>query len=110
MLQTPHKLTVVTSWVNGRAATVHLMANDSGDRVIKKVYRPGFTAKMFREYVVSRYVAQRLSIVPRVLAFKPARREIFFSYVPGQRVLEWVLERFGDKDLVLGEFQSFHHL
>ena len=93
-----------------RAATVHLMANDSGDRVIKKVYRPGFTAKMFREYVVARYVAQRLSIVPRVLSFRPACREIFFSYLPGQRVLEWVLDRFGDTDLVLREFQSFHGL
>jgi hypothetical protein len=110
MLQKPHELTVVTSWLNGRAATVHLLANGSGGRVIMKVYRPGFMGKMFRDYAASRYVARRLSIVPKVLAFKPTRREIFFSYVPGQRVLEWVLERFGDKDLVLREFQSFHGL
>ena len=38
------------------------------------------------------------------------REKIFFAYIPGQRVLEWVLQRFGDKHLSLSEFQSFHGL
>lgn len=52
----------------------------------------------------------RLAIVPRVFGFRPWCKELFFSYIPGQRVLEWVLERFGDRNLSLVDFHSFHGL
>lgn len=109
MLTRPDQLTVITSWTNGEKALVHLMANRTGQKFIMKVYRPGFTARMFREYVAARYVANKLSIVPKVLAFRPWRKELYFSYIPGQRVFEWVLQRFGS-NVTLSEFQSFHGL
>jgi len=63
---------------------------------------------MFREFAMTTYVSRRLSIVPRVLRFKPWRREIWLQYLAGERVLEWVLERFGDPNLKTADFQSFH--
>jgi len=102
--------TPITSWTNSEKALVHLLETAKGEKIILKRYRPGFASTMFREYVVANYVASRLTDVPKVLGFSPLRRELFFSYVRGQRVLEWVLERFGDKDLVLDEFQNFHGL
>ena len=109
MLLKLDKLTVITSWTNGEKAVVHLLENSAGEKLILKAYRAGFTATMLREYVVARYVARKLSIVPKVLGVRPRRRELYFSYVSGQRVLEWVLERFGG-NLTVSEFQSFHGL
>ena len=109
MLPKPDELTVVTSWTNGHKAVVHLVENRTGEKLILKAYRPGFTSAMFREYVATRYVARKLSVVPRVLGFRPWRKELYFSYISGQRVLEWVLQRFGD-NVTLSEFQSFHGL
>jgi len=110
MLLKPDNMMTTTSWTNGRTATVHLLENGSGEKVIMKRYRPGFSGTMFREYLVARHAAAGLSVVPKVLGFRPSHRELFFSYVPGRRVLEWVLQRFGGKDLVLAEFESFHGL
>jgi serine/threonine protein kinase len=107
MLLKLDELTVVTSWTNGQKAVVHLMRDRSGAKLIAKVYRPGFFAAMLREYVAAKYVASMLSIVPRVLGFHPWRKEIYFSYIAGQRVLEWVLQRFGH-NVILVDFQSFH--
>ena len=105
MLPKPDELTVVTSWTNGHKAVVHLVENRTGEKLILKAYRPGFTSAMFREYVATRYVARKLSVVPRVLGFRPWRKELYFSYISGQRVLEWVLQRFGD-NVTLSEFQE----
>src|SRR5256885_8634915 len=89
MLPKPDELTVITSWTNGHKAVVHLVEHGNGEKLILKVYRPGFTSAMFREYVAARYVATKLSVVPRVLGFRPWRKELYFSYISGQRVLEW---------------------
>jgi aminoglycoside phosphotransferase len=109
MLPKRDELTVITSWTNSYKAIVHLMEDGSGAKLILKVYRSGFAATMVREYLVARYVARKLSVVPRVLGFRPCHRELYFSYISGQRVLEWVLQRFGGS-LSLSEFQSFHGL
>jgi hypothetical protein len=109
MLPTPDDFTVTTSWTNGQKAVVDLMTNRAGKKIIKKVYRPGYTSAMFREYMVAKYVASRLAIVPQVLGFRPLQKELYFSYVSGQRVLEWVMQRFGD-DVNLSRYQSFHGL
>ena len=110
MLPKPDEFSLVTSWTNGEKAVVHLLENSRGERLIMKEYRRGFLDTMFREYLAARYVASRLSVVPKVFGFRPWRKELFFEYVPGQRVLEWVLQRFGDKNILLSEFQSFHGL
>jgi len=106
----PDDAAVATSWTNGLRATVHLLEKGSGEKVILKVYRPGFMGLMLREYVATRYVASRIPIVPKVLAFRPLKRELCLSYIHGQRVLEWVLERFGGRNTVLSDFQNFHGL
>jgi predicted Ser/Thr protein kinase len=101
---------IITSWTNGRKALVHLIENSVGEKRIMKIYRPGFERVMFREYLAARYVSKRVSVAPRVLSFRPMRRELVYSYIRGQRVLEWVLERLGDTGIELSEFQSFHGL
>lgn len=106
----PNGLNLVTSWTNGRKAVVYLLEDGAGKKVIRKAYRPGFFLTMLREYVVTKYIAARLSFTPRVLAFSPRRGELWLSYVRGQRVLEWVLQRFADEGVSLSDFQSFHGL
>ena len=98
---------IVCSWTNGQKAVVHLVELPRGEKQVLKVYKPGFLGWMFREYVCLRYVSRRLNIVPRLIRFRPLRRELVLSYLPGQRVLEWVLERFGQPNLPLGEFLNF---
>ena len=110
MSRKPDDIRIITTWTNGRKATVHLVQNSRGERVILKVYRSGFPVSMFREYLATRYVGSRLSIVPKVVNFRPLRKEIVLTYISGQRVLEWVLGRFGEEGVVLSEFQSFHGL
>lgn len=105
----PDALTVVTSWTNGRKAVVYLVEDKHGAKLIRKVYRTGWRHRMFRDYVMTAYVSHRVSITPRVLAFRPWRSEILLQYLPGERVLEWVLSRLGH-NLNLAEFQSFHGL
>src|SRR6266567_8713152 len=101
---------IITSWTNGRKATVHLVRNSCGEQLVLKIYRPGFWVSMLREYLTTSYVARRLSVGPKVLSFRLCRKEILLSYVSGERVLEWVLQRFGDDEVVLSDFQSFHGL
>jgi len=101
---------VVRSWTNGRRANVHLVEQESGQRVIVKCYRGRFFATMVREYLFTMYLSRRLDIIPKVLAFKPFSMELVFSYVPGERVFEWVLARHGDDDLRLEDYQSYDYL
>src|SRR6266571_2667831 len=110
MLPKLDSLTIVTSWTNGRTAIVHLLENANGEKMIMKMYRRGFTGTMLREYFVATYVAARLPTTAKVLGFRPSHRELLFSYVRGERTLEWVLHRFGEKGLLLSKFQSFHGL
>lgn len=100
---------LVTSWTNGRKAVVELLRDGAGEHVIRKTYRTGYETRMFREYAVAEYVSRLASVSPRVLAFSPRKKQILFQYLPGIRVLEWVLSRFGDH-LDLSEFHSFHGL
>ena len=109
MLPKLDDFTVTTSWTNSEKSVVHLLESPRGEKVILKAYRRGFTTSMFRAYVASSYVARRLPLVPRVLGFQPWRNELYFSYISGQRVLEWVLQRFGG-NLRLADFQSCHGL
>jgi len=104
------RLAPVTSWSNGRKAAVYLLQDSDGSKFIKKAYRPGFRSPMCREFVMAAYAASRMTIVPRVLAFRPWRDELFLEYLPGERVLEWVLRHFGPRGLVAADFQSFHGL
>jgi len=110
MWPAPEKSEVLTSWTNSDKALVQLLKAPSGEKQILKSYRPGFASVMIREYAAASYAAKRLSIVPRVLGFRPMHRKLLFSFIPGQRVLEWVLERFGDSGLNLSDFHSFHGL
>jgi hypothetical protein len=107
MPQKDEVASILCSWTNGQKAVVNLVELQSGQKQILKIYKPGFAAWMFREYVSIRYVSQRLSIVPKLIRFNPFRRELVLSYIPGQRVLEWVLQRFGQPDLQLEEFLNF---
>lgn len=109
MLPKLHNFTVITSWTNSEKAVVHLLEHSAGEKLILKAYRPGYTATMFREYVVAKYLASRLLIVPQVLGFRPWEKELYLSYISGQRVLEWVMQRFGDNSN-LSRFHSFHGL
>jgi tRNA A-37 threonylcarbamoyl transferase component Bud32 len=63
---------------------------------------------MFREYFSIWYVSKWLDIIPRLVSFRPWKKELIMSYIPGQRVLEWVLEHFGQSNLDLDEFRHFH--
>lgn len=109
MWRMPNEVSVITSWTNGRKAVVDLVQDQQGSRFIRKVYRRGWRARMFREWFMAAFVSSFSSVGPRVLAFRPWRNELFLEFIPGERVLEWVLSRFGE-GLVLAEFQSFHGL
>ena len=102
-------LQVVTSWTNGRKAVVHLVRDARGRQFIRKAYRPGWHSRMLRDCTMAAYVSRVSAVGPRVLGLRPWRREMLLEYLPGERVLEWVLARFGD-NLDLAEFQSFHGL
>ena len=95
------------SWTNGEKAVVHLVELPTGEKQIVKIYKPGFVGWMFREYLSLRYISKRLSIIPKLICFRPSQKELVLSYIPGQRVLEWVLQRFGEANLNLEEFLNF---
>lgn len=101
---------IVCSWTNGRKTNVYLVEEESGKKVIRKRYKRGFLLTMVREYLATVYLAHRLDITPRVVSFGPVSGELVLSYLPGVRVLEWVLTRYGDPDLRIEDFQSFHGL
>jgi tRNA A-37 threonylcarbamoyl transferase component Bud32 len=97
--------------LNGAKADVHLIEDGSGSRSVRKCYRRGFVLPMLREYLALSYLSRSgVGILPRVLDFHPLRREIVLSYLPGERVLEWVLKRYGRPDLELEAYKSFHGL
>jgi hypothetical protein len=95
------------SWTNGQKAVVHLVELPTGEKRIVKIYKPGFVGWMFREYLSLRYVSKRLPIIPKLICFRPSQKELVLSYIPGQRVLEWVLQRFGEANLNVEEFLNF---
>jgi len=100
----------VCSWTNGRKANVYLIENGRGRKVILKRYSARFFVTMFREYFLTSYLSRRLDVIPEVLEFNPLRREIVFSYIEGERLLEWVLSRYGKGDYNLEDFHSFNDL
>jgi tRNA A-37 threonylcarbamoyl transferase component Bud32 len=104
------ELEIRRSWTNGEKADVHLVVTPQGAQQILKVYRPGFNAWMLREYLTLRLLSNRFVPVPKLLAFRPFRRELLMSLVPGERVLEWVLREFGQPGLNLEEFENFDDL
>ena len=59
--------------------------------------------------MIAKYLASTLTIVQQVLAFRPWEKELYLSYISGQRVWERVMQRFGD-NVNLARFHSFHGL
>lgn len=94
------------TWNNGQKAVVHLVEDANGDRAIYKIYKPGFFGWMVREWFGIWYVSKRVDVTPKLIGFSPFRRELVLSYIPGQRVLEWVLERFGESSTDLDQFRN----
>jgi serine/threonine-protein kinase RIO1 len=101
---------VINRWTNGRKAVVYLLDRGDGSCFILKHYKARFMGTMFREWSSTKYLATRVSQTPRLLGASFLRRSLEISYFEGERVLEWVLARFGPKDLDLKEFASFHGL
>lgn len=101
---------IICSWTNGRKANVYLIEDETGQKVIRKVYRPRFVVTMFREYFLTSYLAHRIDIVPQVLKFRPLERDLVLSYIHGDRVFEWVLAWYGDEYLNIEDFRSYDHL
>ena len=110
MSQSEHGETVLRSWTHGAKADVDLVDGARG-RVIRKRYRPGPTAlaAMMREYLALKAL-QGLNIVPKVIDFLPLHRQLSISFLAGERLLEWVLARYGGPGLDLASFANFHGL
>jgi tRNA A-37 threonylcarbamoyl transferase component Bud32 len=86
-----------------------LLEDEFGRKTVLKCYRPGKRGVLVRELLALRYLS-RLSVVPQVLSCALKARTLLLSYIPGDRVLEWVLNRYGDRDLDLAQFASCHGL
>ena len=101
---------VVRTWTNGSKAEVDLISGPA-EFVIRKRYRMGRVAgtAMVREYLGLKLL-QHLEIVPKVVQFLPLRRQLSISFIKGDRVLEWVMARYGEPDVDLASFASFHGL
>lgn len=99
----------VTEWTNGSKADVYLIRSKDGARAIRKCYRRRLLRPILQEYVSLRYLA-KTGIVPEILRFSLRRAEFVLSFIEGQRVLEWVVERFSEPDTDLDQFRSFHGL
>jgi len=110
MSHTEDRGTVVRTWTNGSKADVDLVSLPDR-RIIRKRYRAGVVPRtaMFREYLGLKML-QGLEFVPSVVEFLPFERQLAMSFLEGQRVLEWVLERFGAPGIDLEFFASFHGL
>jgi tRNA A-37 threonylcarbamoyl transferase component Bud32 len=100
------ELEIRRSWTNGEKADVHLVVTPHREQWILKAYRPGFNAWMLREYLAIRQLSGRPVPIPQIRGFRPFRRELLMSYVPGERVLEWGLREFGEPGLNLEEFEN----
>ena len=109
MRRRPNTESVVTKWTNGSKAEVCLLEDKAGKRRIKKRYRRQFSRPMLRELFALLYVS-RLRVTPYVIKFSLIKGEFELSYIEGERVLEWVLARYGDHGTDLAEFESFHGL
>ena len=98
------------TWTNGSKAEVDLVSQNGGF-FIRKRYRPGVVPgmAMAREYLGLKAL-QGLEFVPQLVTFRPMRRELSISFLDGDRVLEWVLGRYGPAGLDLNSFTSFHGL
>jgi len=107
MLPKRDSIRTLCTWNNGEKAVVHLVEDSNGEKQIQKLYKPGFAGWMFREYLSIRYLSRWLDIIPKLVSFRPGKKELIISYIPGQRVLEWVLEHFGQPNLDLDEFRNF---
>ncbi len=107
MLPKRDSIRTLCTWNNGEKAVVHLVEDSNGEKQIQKLYKPGFAGWMFREYLSIRYLSRWLDIIPKLVSFRPWKKELIISYIPGQRVLEWVLEHFGQPNLDLDEFRNF---
>lgn len=101
---------IVCAWTNGRKADVYLVEQEGGCKVVVKRYRLRFIATFVRECLTTRYLSQRIDVLPRVVACHPLQRELVLSYMEGERVLEWVLARYGERNIKLDDFRSCHGL
>jgi len=104
------KSKTLCSWTNGRKANVYLVESTCGTKVILKCYRTRFIATLVREYLCTKYLSHRLAITPKVLGFNPRSRQLILSYIPGERVFEWVLARFGTEGIRIEDFRSYDYL
>lgn len=103
------KARVLESWTNGSMADIYLTQNECGEKAVRKCYRSGFLHALMREYLTLTYLS-RLPIVPRIVQVRILHRELILSYLPGVRVLEWVLKNYGDPRLDLRKYHSYHGL
>jgi tRNA A-37 threonylcarbamoyl transferase component Bud32 len=97
-------------WDNGAKAVVSHVKGPDGIDYISKVYRKGQFHTFLRELMVLKFLGPRVSCVPAVLSFDLSRRETFLNFIGGERVLEWVLRRFGGAAIDIDSFASFHGL
>lgn len=100
---------VLVAWTNGRRAAAYLLEDEIGRKCVLKHYRPGNLPIMIKEMIALRCLAT-LDVAPQVLSYELAASTLILSYVPGERVLEWVLRRYGDRGLDLAQFSSAHGL
>jgi len=100
----------ITVWTNGQRAVVKLIESSQGEKIIYKLYRPGNTIWMFREYLNMFYLSRRLDIVPKLIKFHPFRKQLVMSFIEGQRVLEWILIHFGPPDISINDYLNFEEM
>jgi tRNA A-37 threonylcarbamoyl transferase component Bud32 len=49
-------------------------------------------------------------MIPRLVELKFWRAQLHIEYIPGERLLEWVLKRYSPPDTDIGNFQNVHGL
>ncbi len=108
MLQMHRDHDVINRWTNGRKAIVYLLGRKDGSCFILKHYKLRFLGTMIREWSATKYLSERVLHTPRLLGANFLTRSLEISYCEGERVLEWVLARYGPQNLDLKEFGSFH--
>lgn len=104
------KIDVVSKWDNGSKANVSHLRDSTGNEYIRKDYRSGQFLTFCRELAVLKYLGARISCVPLVLRYELAGSTTYLEYVDGERVLEWVLRKFGVGHIDLESYRSFHGL
>lgn len=101
---------LISVWENGARANVTHSRDSNGVEYVEKAYRSGEYFTFYRELMALKYLGPRISCVPSVLSFDIRRRITCLEFVAGERVLEWVLKKFGRSDIEIEAFQSFHGL